>query len=136
MTDEKEDLNAAKDLLKTLESQIQSNNYKGVVESVSKSPPNCKDAELQKKIAIPVLRALGKLKKSAMDSCLKGLDEKERGIVLGYVFYGFQQSPSNSTEYLNWHQSIVKMDGIGAIVRVSTNIKRNILVSADDSTAN
>lgn len=47
MADEKEDLNQAKDLLKQLESQASSGNHLGVLQSVAKSPPNCKDAELQ-----------------------------------------------------------------------------------------
>ena len=112
-----------------------SGNHIGVVQSVSKSPPNCKDADLQKQIALPVVTALSKLKRSSMDSCLKQMDEKGREIVLQYVFYGFQIMPKSSTDFLNWHQAIVKMDGIGVIVRVATNIKRNILVSADDTTA-
>mmetsp|Transcript_10376 Transcript_10376/g.9380 ORF Transcript_10376/g.9380 Transcript_10376/m.9380 type:complete len:136 (-) Transcript_10376:176-583(-) len=134
MADEKEDLNQAKDLLKQLEGQASSGNHLGVLQTISKSPPNCKDAELQKKIAIPVVTALSKLKRTNMDSCLKQMDEKGRETILQYVFYGFQTMPKSSTEFLNWHQAIVKQDGIGAIVRVATNIKRNILVSADSTT--
>ena len=69
-----------------------------------------------------------------MDSCLKQMDDKGRETILQYVFYGFEIMPKSSTEFLNWHQAIVKQDGIGVIVRVATNIKRNILVSADDTT--
>ena len=77
------------------------------------------------------------MSKSNISSFVKGdkLDAKGREILLQYVFYGFQIMPSKSTEFLNWHQAIVTKDGIGAIVRVATNIKRNILVSADDTTA-
>ena len=66
-----------------------------------------------------------------MESCLKQMDSKGREVLLQYVFYGFQSQPKSATEFLHWHQAIVKMDGIGAIVRVATNIKRNILVSAE-----
>ena len=85
----------------------------------------------QKQIAAPVVTALSKLKKTNMDSCLKQMDSKGREVLLQYVFYGFQSQPKSATEFLHWHQAIVKMDGIGAIVRVATNIKRNILVSAE-----
>ena len=47
MADEKEDLNQAKDVLKQLESQSSSGNQLGVLQTIAKSPPNCKDAELQ-----------------------------------------------------------------------------------------
>ena len=47
MTDEKEDLNQAKDLLKQLEGQSSNGNQLGVLQTISKNPPNCKDAELQ-----------------------------------------------------------------------------------------
>eukprot|EP01084_Bolivina_argentea_P110223 196873_1 len=127
--DEKEDINQSKELLKTLQNQLSSGNYLGVLQSVANDPPNCKDGELQKKIAVPVITAMSKLKRSSMDSCLKKMDQKGREIVLQYVFYGFQAMPKASTEFLNWHQAIVKMDGIGAIVSVATNIKRNILVA-------
>ena len=36
--------------------------------------------------------------------------------------------PENANEYLNWFHAIIKQDGHGAIVRVLTDIKKNILV--------
>eukprot|EP01083_Nonionella_stella_P192463 711401_1 len=133
MTDEKEDISNSRDLLKTVKDQVSSGNYLGVLKSVANDPPNCKDAAIQKQIGVPVVTALSKLKRGNIGSCLEQLDEKGREILLQYVFYGFQIQPSSSTEFLNWHQSIVKKDGIGVIVRVATNIKRNILVSADET---
>ena len=69
-----------------------------------------------------------------MNECLKQMEPAQREVVLQYVVYGFQAMPAAATDFLNWHQAIVKLDGIGAICRVATNIKRNILVSADDTT--
>merc|ERR1712154_178611 len=129
---EKEDLNKSKELLKEL--QGLGSNYTGILKAVSSTPPNCKDASVQKDIAVPVVKALAKMKRSAMNDCLKQMEPAQREVVLQYVFYGFQAQPNSATEFLNWHQAIVKMDGIGAITRVATNIKRNILVSADDTT--
>ena len=65
----------------------------------------------QKEIAKPVVTALSKLKRSNMDSSLKQMDARGREVILQYVFYGFQNMPAKSTEFLNWHQAITKMDG-------------------------
>jgi len=134
MADEKEDFNKSKELLSELNSFISSSNYVGVLKAVAGSPPNCKDASLQKEIADPVIKALSKLKRTGMNECLKQMEPEQREVVLQYVYYGFQAMPKSATEFLNWQQAIVKLDGIGAICRVVTNIKRNILVSADDTT--
>mmetsp|Transcript_9802 Transcript_9802/g.14930 ORF Transcript_9802/g.14930 Transcript_9802/m.14930 type:complete len:136 (+) Transcript_9802:91-498(+) len=134
MAEEKDDLGQSQELLKTIQGQASSGNHIGILKSVSSNPPNCKDQDLQKKIALPVVTALSKLKKSNIDSLLKELDEKAREVLLAYVYYGFQSQPKTATEFLNWQQAIVKMDGVGVIVRVATNIKRNILVAAEDTT--
>ena len=47
MADEKEDLSASKELLKDIQGSLSSGNYLGILKSVSQSPPNCKDAEVQ-----------------------------------------------------------------------------------------
>ena len=81
-----------------------------------------------------MVNALAKVKKSQIKELLEQMSQNEREIVLKYVYYGFQINASKATEYLYWHQMIIKIDGIGAIVRVSTDIKRNILSAADDTT--
>ena len=71
-----------------------------------------------------------------MNDILGKLEEHEREIVLKYVYYGFQSKPQYSTEYLAWQQAIVKKDGLGVIVRVVSDIKRNILCVADPLSLN
>ena len=80
----------------------------------------------QKEFAEPVLEALVKCSKSSMNDILGRLEEHEREIVLKYVYYGFQAKPTSATEFLSWQQTIVKKDGLGAIVRVCSDIKKKI----------
>ncbi len=74
------------------------------------------------------------MKRGAINSACEKLEEHEREIILKYVYYGFQAMPKHASEFLNWQQAIVKKDGLGAIVRVVSDIKRNILVVADPLT--
>jgi len=124
-----EDLGKAKQTADELSGMMKKNNFKGVLTYIGKNPPNCKDADLHKQIGESVLDALRSIKKDQAQ-LLDEIEEHEREVLLKYVYYGFQAKPEFATEYTTWHQAIVKKDGLGAIVRVLTDIKRNILVVA------
>jgi hypothetical protein len=127
MAEDKEDLSKAKTTSEECSSMLKKNNFRGVLTYIGKNPPNCKDADIHKQIGESVLEALRSIKKD-QSNILDEIEEHEREVLLKYVYYGFQAKPEYAQEYLTWHQAIVKKDGLGAIVRVLTDIKRNILV--------
>ncbi|ETO23706.1 hypothetical protein RFI_13472 [Reticulomyxa filosa] len=82
---------------------------------------------LFKEFAEPVLEALRSSKKSDIGTMVDKLEEHEREVILKYVYYGFQAKSEHAETFLSWQQAIVKKDGLGAIVRILSDIKRNIL---------
>jgi len=128
---DKDDISGAEKILEELNQALQKSNYIGVLTTCAKNPPNVKDGEFHKKFAVPVLEALRLVKKTGLDATLDGFEESEREVILKYVYYGFHAKPEYATDFLTWQQAIVKKDGIGAIVRVVTDIKRNVLATAN-----
>jgi len=128
---DKEDVDGAQKALEEITQLLQKNNYLGVITTCAKNPPNVKDAAFHKKFADPVLEALRQVKKTTLESTLSSFEEHEREVILKYVYYGFHAKPEYATDYLAWQQAIVKKDGVGAIVRILTDIKRNVLSTAN-----
>ena len=90
MADEKEDLTASKELLKDVEGSLSSGNYLGILQSVSQSPPNCKDAEVQVQCRCHLSRfhAISAMSAVSETNCSAGGDrfvqtqENEYGLLL------------------------------------------------------
>jgi len=83
-----------------------------------------KNQSLKNKSLELVIKVLSAFKTNEADTALKTLEKNEIEILMKYIYRGFAEpSDSYSAVLLTWHERVLKVGGLGCIVRVLTDKK-------------